>query len=54
MELALTTPHKQACGLGSGVPGLTIARLLQDRGWDVTIYTKDGPPLTASNIAVGL
>ena len=33
--------------------GLTTARLMQDRGWDVTIYSKDLPPHTTSNIAGG-
>jgi D-amino-acid oxidase len=39
--------------LGSGVIGLTTARLLQDAGFDVTIYTKALPPDTTSNIAGG-
>ena len=39
--------------LGSGVIGLTTARLLQDEGFDVTIYTKALPPETTSNIAGG-
>jgi glycine/D-amino acid oxidase-like deaminating enzyme len=39
--------------LGSGVIGLTTARLLQDEGFDVTIYTKALPPDTTSNIAGG-
>jgi D-amino-acid oxidase len=39
--------------LGSGVMGLTTARLLQDAGFAVTIYTKALPPNTTSNIAGG-
>jgi D-amino-acid oxidase len=39
--------------LGSGVIGLTTARMLQDEGFDVTIYTKALPPDTTSNIAGG-
>ena len=39
--------------LGSGVIGLTAARMLQDEGFDVTIYTKALPPDTTSNIAGG-
>lgn len=39
--------------LGSGVIGLTTARLLQDAGFAVTIYTKALPPDTTSNIAGG-
>ncbi len=31
--------------------GLTTARLLQERGWAVTIYAKDLPPNTTSNVA---
>lgn len=39
--------------LGAGVMGLTTCRLLQDRGFRVTLYTKDLPPNTTSNIAGG-
>jgi glycine/D-amino acid oxidase-like deaminating enzyme len=39
--------------LGSGVIGLTTARMLQDAGFDVTIYTRALPPDTTSNIAGG-
>jgi glycine/D-amino acid oxidase-like deaminating enzyme len=42
-----------AAVLGSGVIGLTTARLLQEEGFDVTIYTKALPPDTTSNIAGG-
>jgi glycine/D-amino acid oxidase-like deaminating enzyme len=37
--------------LGSGAVGLATARLLQERGYSVTIYAKDLPPNTTSNIA---
>jgi len=37
--------------LGSGAVGLATARLLQERGYGVTIYAKDLPPNTTSNIA---
>jgi glycine/D-amino acid oxidase-like deaminating enzyme len=37
--------------IGCGVIGLATARTLQRRGFDVTIYTKDMPPETTSNIA---
>ena len=40
--------------LGSGVMGLSVARLLQRRGGTVTIYAKDLPPNTTSNVAGGL
>jgi D-amino-acid oxidase len=39
--------------LGSGAVGLATARLLQEAGFAVTIYTKDLPPRTTSNIAGG-
>jgi D-amino-acid oxidase len=44
---------RRAAVLGAGIMGLTTARLLQDRGWAVTIYTKALPPHTTSNIAGG-
>ncbi len=40
--------------LGSGIVGLTTARLLQRRGKTVTIYTKDLPPRVTSNYAAAL
>src|SRR6516162_8301757 len=39
--------------LGCGVVGLSTARLLQESGFTVTIYTKDLPPNTTSNIGGG-
>ena len=39
--------------LGCGVMGLTTAILMQREGWHVTIYAKDVPPHTTSNIAGG-
>lgn len=39
--------------IGSGVMGLTSARLLQDAGWDVTIYTREMARHTTSNVAGG-
>jgi glycine/D-amino acid oxidase-like deaminating enzyme len=39
--------------LGSGVVGLATARLLQEAGFQVTIYTKALPPDTTSNAAGG-
>ena len=44
---------RRAAVVGAGIMGLTTARLLQDRGWAVTIYTKALPPHTTSNIAGG-
>jgi glycine/D-amino acid oxidase-like deaminating enzyme len=39
--------------LGCGAVGLASARLVQEAGFDVTIYTKAMPPETTSNIAGG-
>lgn len=39
--------------LGAGVCGLTTARLVQEAGYEVTIYAKHMPPETTSNIAGG-
>lgn len=39
--------------LGSGVMGLSTARLVQEAGFPVTIYAKALPPDTTSNIAGG-
>ena len=39
--------------LGSGVMGLSTARLVQDAGYPVTIYAAAVPPDTTSNIAGG-
>ena len=40
-----------AAVIGCGVIGLATARTLQRRGFEVTIYAKDMPPETTSNIA---
>jgi D-amino-acid oxidase len=39
--------------LGAGVMGLTTARLVQEAGFPVTLYTEALPPATTSNIAGG-
>ena len=39
--------------IGSGIIGLTTARLLQDAGWNATIYTRDVARHTTSNVAAG-
>ncbi len=39
--------------IGAGALGLTCARLLQEAGYDVSIYAKALPPNTTSNIAGG-
>lgn len=45
--------HREAAVVGGGVMGLTSARLLQDAGWKVTIYTRDVARHTTSNRAGG-
>jgi D-amino-acid oxidase len=52
-DLAAATGQTRFAVLGGGVMGLTTARLLQDRGFEATIYTKDLSPNTTSNIAGG-
>jgi D-amino-acid oxidase len=39
--------------IGSGIMGLTTARLIQEAGFPVTLYAKALPPHTTSNIAGG-
>ena len=51
-EVADRTPGEVAV-VGSGIMGLCTARLLQDAGWSVTIYTRDVYRHTTSNIAAG-
>jgi D-amino-acid oxidase len=53
LEEAERSGHTEFAVLGSGVIGLSTARLFQRRGFGVTIYTKDTPPNTTSNIAGG-
>jgi glycine/D-amino acid oxidase-like deaminating enzyme len=53
VDEAWKTGQKRFAVLGAGAIGLATARLLQQRGADVTIYAKDLPPHTTSNIAGG-
>ncbi len=53
VEEAWKTGEKRYAVLGCGAVGLATARLLQQRGAEVTIYAKDLPPHTTSNIAGG-
>jgi glycine/D-amino acid oxidase-like deaminating enzyme len=51
VDMALQTRQQTFAVLGCGVIGLSTARLLQRKGFAVTIYAKDLPPETTSNIA---
>ena len=51
-ELALQHADRRAAVLGCGTVGLTTARQLQRRGFDVTIYAKAVPPDTTSNMSL--
>jgi D-amino-acid oxidase len=49
--MALEHNERKAAVLGCGSPGLTAARQLQRRGFEVTIYTMTVPPDTTSNMS---
>src|SRR5687768_2175272 len=51
-DLALAHGDRRAAVIGSGVVGLTAARQLQRRGFDVTIYAATVPPDTTSNMSL--
>jgi len=51
-ELAALTGERRVAVIGCGSPGLTAARQLQRRGFDVTIYAKTVPPDTTSNMSL--
>jgi glycine/D-amino acid oxidase-like deaminating enzyme len=53
-EVAASGRRGPVAVLGSGVVGLTTARLLQGRGFSVSIYTRDLPLDTTSNVAGAL
>jgi len=50
-DLALAHTERRAAVLGCGTVGLTSARQLQRRGFDVTIYAMALPPYTTSNMS---
>ena len=50
--MALEHTERRAAVLGCGSPGLTAARQLQRRGFEVTIYAMAVPPDTTSNMSV--
>lgn len=51
-DMALASSSRRAAVLGCGSPGLTAARQLQRRGFDVTIYAMSIPPNTTSNMSM--
>jgi glycine/D-amino acid oxidase-like deaminating enzyme len=51
-DIALEHADRRAAVIGCGTVGLTAARQLQRRGFDVTIYAKSIPPDTTSNKAL--
>jgi D-amino-acid oxidase len=51
-EKALAHDDRRAAVIGCGVVGLTAARQLQRRGFDVTIYASSVPPDTTSNMSL--
>jgi glycine/D-amino acid oxidase-like deaminating enzyme len=54
VEEAAKTEVRECAVIGCGVVGLSTARLLQQRGYAPTIYAREMPPATTSNIAGGL
>ena len=50
-DMALEHPERKAAVLGCGSPGLTAARQLQRRGFEVTVYAMTVPPDTTSNMS---
>ena len=51
-DMATEQEMRRAAVIGSGVVGLTTARQLQRRGFDVTIYAMAVPPNTTSNMSL--
>lgn len=51
-EFASEHPQRQAAVIGCGAVGLTCARQLQRRGFDVTIYAMAVPPNVTSNMSL--
>src|ERR687889_571480 len=53
-EQARNLEDKTVAVIGSGVVGLSTARVLQRRGKAVTLYTRELPPETTPNVAGAL
>ena len=51
-KIAAQQEDRRAAVIGCGVVGLTTARQLQRRGFDVTIYAMAVPPNTTSNMSL--
>ena len=51
-ELAMEHSERNVAVIGCGAVGLTAARQLQRRGFDVTIYAMSVPPDTTSNMSL--
>jgi D-amino-acid oxidase len=51
-DMCLVQEERRVAVLGCGSPGLTAARQLQRRGFEVTIYTLAVPPYTTSNMSM--
>ena len=51
-DMALDVADRRAAVIGCGSPGLSAARELQRRGFDVTIYSSTVPPHTTSNMSM--
>lgn len=51
-DLAMAQDSRRAAVLGCGVVGLTTARELQRRGFEVTIYAEKVPPNVTSNMSL--
>lgn len=54
VRLAQESEHRRAAVIGAGAVGLATARLLQDRGFAVTVYAASLPPHTTSNVSVAV
>ena len=54
VDLAPRSDVRECVVIGCGVVGLATARILQERGFSPTIYAREMPPLTTSNMAGGL
>ena len=54
LEQALAQPERRAAVIGCGAVGLATARTLQEQGFTVTLYARDLPLQTVSNVAGAL